>query len=121
MPRQPVSPSPRRPVFAENRLEAQWNGASVFASRVHDGSARSTRSRPDPRGAREFRRKVMRKTMKRFVATLLAAITVAAPATARADIMDLTKYCSSYDQVESNSTGGDYVGGRLVYESMGSV
>lgn len=59
----------------------------------------------------------MHKVMKKLVATLLAAITVAAPATAIAD----SGYCSSYDQVHSNSTGGDYVGGTLFYESMTTV
>jgi hypothetical protein len=60
----------------------------------------------------------MHKVMRKLVATMLAAITIAAPATALADDGG---YCSSYDQVRSNSTGGDYVGGILFYETMGTV
>jgi hypothetical protein len=55
--------------------------------------------------------------MKKLVATMLAAATIGAPATALAD----AGQCSSYDQVSSNATGGDYVGGRLFYESEGEV
>jgi hypothetical protein len=62
----------------------------------------------------------MRKTCKRLVAAILAATTIAAPAKAWAD-PDVAPSCSTYDQVESNSTGGDYVGGILIYETEGTV
>jgi hypothetical protein len=61
---------------------------------------------------------VMHRVMKKLVATMLAAVAIAAPATALADDGG---ECASYDQVKSSSTGGDYVGGRLIYESEGSV
>jgi hypothetical protein len=59
----------------------------------------------------------MHRVMKKLVATMLAAVTIAAPATALAD----DGKCSTYDQVSSNSTGGDYVGGILVYETTATV
>ena len=60
----------------------------------------------------------MHKVMKKLVATVLAAVTIAAPATALAED---SSNCSSYDQVHSGSTGGDFVGGILFYESMSTV
>jgi hypothetical protein len=60
----------------------------------------------------------MHRVMKKLVATMLAAVTVAAPATALAED---SGECSSYDQVHSNSTGGDYVGGTLIYETTATV
>jgi hypothetical protein len=60
----------------------------------------------------------MHKVVKKLVATMVAAVTIAAPATALADE---DAKCSSYDQVSSNSTGGDYVGGTLFYETMATV
>jgi hypothetical protein len=60
----------------------------------------------------------MRPMMKRIVAALLGAVTIATPATALAEE---GKWCSTYAQVESNATGGSYVGGILVYEVMATV
>ena len=61
----------------------------------------------------------MHKVMKKLVATMLAAVTIAAPATALAD--DDAGKCSTYDQVNSKATGGDYVGGILIYETTATV
>ena len=58
----------------------------------------------------------MRQAFKRFVATLVAAVTIATPGTVWAG-----DYCATYAQVKSHTTGGDYVGGILSYETMGSV
>jgi hypothetical protein len=60
----------------------------------------------------------MHRVMKKLVATMLAAVTIAAPAAALAE--DAGE-CTHYDQVHSNSTGGDYVGGTLFYETTASV
>jgi hypothetical protein len=60
----------------------------------------------------------MQRVLRKFAATMAAAITVAAPATALADDAPA---CGSYDQVSSSSTGGDYVGGTLLYETMATV
>jgi hypothetical protein len=61
----------------------------------------------------------MHKVLKKLVATMVAAATIAAPATALAE--EEGPKCSSYDQVSSNSTGGDYVGGTLIYETTATV
>jgi hypothetical protein len=53
---------------------------------------------------------------RRIVAALVGAAMLTAPASAWAG-----DYCSTYHQVASHSTGGDYVGGLLSYETMGSV
>ena len=58
----------------------------------------------------------MRKTFKRFVATMLAAAIVGAPASAWAG-----DYCPTGKLVESHATGGDYIAGLLIYETMGTV
>lgn len=60
----------------------------------------------------------MHKSMKKVVATLLAAVTFAAPMTA---VAEEAGQCDRYEQVESNATGGDYVGGILVYETTATV
>ena len=60
----------------------------------------------------------MRKTFKRIVAAMLAAMTIGAPVTARADAGD---WCSTGTMLKSNATGGDYIAGILVYETMGTV
>jgi hypothetical protein len=61
----------------------------------------------------------MQRVLKKLVATMLAAVTIAAPATALAEEDD--GKCRSYEQVNSSSTGGDYVGGILFYETMATV
>jgi hypothetical protein len=61
----------------------------------------------------------MRQVLRKLVATLVAAVTIATPARALAD--EAGKYCTTFEQVESNATGGDYVGGLLIYETMGTV
>jgi hypothetical protein len=53
---------------------------------------------------------------RRIVAALVGVAMLAAPGSAWAG-----EYCSTYDQVASHATGGDYVGGILSYETMGSV
>ena len=60
----------------------------------------------------------MRKTLKRTVAMVLAAVTLGAPATAWADAGG---YCSTGAMVKSHATGGDYIAGILIYETMGTV
>ena len=58
----------------------------------------------------------------RIVAALVGVVMVTAPATAWADPgADGQDYCATYAQVASHSTGGDYVGGILSYEVMGTV
>jgi hypothetical protein len=71
------------------------------------------------RAAYPAKEDVMRGTMKKFIATMLAAIVVAAPAKAWA--YDYSPKCDSYDQVASNATGGDWVGGLLMFEAMATV
>lgn len=63
----------------------------------------------------------MRRTFRRIVAALAGAATIATPATAWADAKPGQKFCPTYTQVESNATGGQYVGGILIYETMGTV
>jgi hypothetical protein len=63
----------------------------------------------------------MRRSIRRIVAALAGAATIATPATAWADTKPGQKFCPTYTQVESNATGGQYVGGILIYETMGSV
>jgi hypothetical protein len=58
----------------------------------------------------------MRKTLKRIIATMLAAVTIGTPATAWGG-----DYCATGTLVKSHATGGDYVAGILIYETMGSV
>ena len=53
---------------------------------------------------------------KRIVAALVGVAMVTAPVSAWAG-----EYCSTYDQVASHATGGDWVGGILSYETMGNV
>ena len=62
----------------------------------------------------------MRMKFKRIVAALVSVTMVATPVTAWADKPG-QDYCSTYSQVQSNATGGDYVGGLLMYETTGSV
>lgn len=61
----------------------------------------------------------MRRMIKRIVAALLGAVTIATPSTAMAE--EAGKWCSTYAQVESNATGGSYVGGKLIFEVMATV
>jgi len=58
----------------------------------------------------------MHRTFKRIVAVLLAAASIATPTRAWA-----SGPCSTYGQVASHATGGDWVGGLLVYQSVGTV
>jgi hypothetical protein len=58
----------------------------------------------------------MRRTLKRIVATMLAAAVVGAPVSASAG-----DYCATGTLVRSHATGGDYIAGLLIYETMGSV
>jgi len=58
----------------------------------------------------------MRPRFKRIVAALMGAVTLATPGTVWAG-----EYCPTYAQVASSSTGGSYVGGILIYETMGTV
>jgi hypothetical protein len=58
----------------------------------------------------------MRRTFRKLAAALLGAVMLAVPANAFAD-----GYCDKYDQVASNATGGDWVGGILMYETMATV
>jgi hypothetical protein len=58
----------------------------------------------------------MRKTFKRIVAAMLAAVTIGTPST-----MWAGEYCSTGAMVKSHATGGDYIAGILVYETMGTV
>ena len=53
----------------------------------------------------------MRKTMKRLVAAMCGVVTMAAPGMAWAEVP-----CSTYFQVKSTATGGEYVGGLLFSE-----
>ncbi|HKS07834.1 MAG TPA: hypothetical protein VJR92_16140 [Gemmatimonadaceae bacterium] len=46
---------------------------------------------------------------------------VITPATAFADAKPGQQFCPTYKQVESTATGGQYVGGILLYETMGTV
>jgi hypothetical protein len=59
----------------------------------------------------------MRTTFRKIVATALAA-TIATPVAAWAEE---GPNCSRFEQVESDATGGDWVGGLLMYETTGSV
>lgn len=61
----------------------------------------------------------MRWTFKRIVACAVGTAMFVTPVAAWADPSGT--YCSSYAQVESNATGGSYVGGKLTYETMGNV
>ncbi|HYV97379.1 MAG TPA: hypothetical protein VE967_08010 [Gemmatimonadaceae bacterium] len=64
----------------------------------------------------------MRSILKRLVATVMAAVVFASPVKAWADMdPSASAACSTYRQVESNATGGDYVGGILFYETEGTV
>jgi hypothetical protein len=63
----------------------------------------------------------MRRTFRRVVGALLGAATLATPATALADGKPGQQFCPTFKQVESDATGGQYVGGILIYETMGSV
>lgn len=58
----------------------------------------------------------MRPNLKRFVAALVGAATLLTPVSAFAG-----DYCSTYAQVESKASGGQFVGGLLMYETMGTV
>ena len=58
----------------------------------------------------------MRPKFKRFVAVLVGAVTLATPGTVWAG-----QYCPTYAQVSSGSTGGSYVGGILIYETMATI
>ena len=62
----------------------------------------------------------MRREFKRVLAALLGA-TMITPGTALADKKPGQNFCPTYDQVESDATGGSYVGGILMYETMGEV
>jgi hypothetical protein len=53
---------------------------------------------------------------KRIIAALVGVAMVTAPVSAWAG-----EYCSTYHQVASHNTGGDWVGGILAYESWASV
>lgn len=57
----------------------------------------------------------MRPKFKRFVAALVGVATLMSPVTVFAG-----EYCSTYAQVESGSGGGQFVGGVLMYESLGT-
>ena len=61
----------------------------------------------------------MRKTLRRIVAAVAAAM-IAAPAQAQSRA-SADEYCTTYKQVASHATGGDWVGGTLVYETTGTV
>lgn len=54
---------------------------------------------------------------KRIVAALVGVAMITTPASSAW----AGEYCSTYGQVESHATGGDYVGGILAYETMGTV
>lgn len=59
----------------------------------------------------------MRMMWKRATAALVA-VSLATPVSVWGDEAG---YCPDYKQVASNATGGDWVAGRLMYETMGSI
>jgi hypothetical protein len=59
----------------------------------------------------------MRKLVKRTMAALTAVV-LAVPVSLWGEEAG---YCRDYRQVASNATGGDWVAGRLMYETMGAV
>lgn len=61
----------------------------------------------------------MKRNCTRAVAAMVGLATLMTPITALAD--EAGDYCSTYAQVESKATGGDYVGGLLMYETMATV
>ena len=63
----------------------------------------------------------MRRSFKRVVAALIGGAMLVTPATALADAKPGQKFCPTYKQIESTATGGSYIAGILLYETMGSV
>lgn len=62
----------------------------------------------------------MHRNVKRIIAAFVGGAMLATPAGAWAEKPG-QDFCSTYDQVSSNATGGSYVGGILIYETTGSV
>ena len=63
----------------------------------------------------------MRRRFKRVVAALIGGAMLVTPATALADAKPGQKFCPTYKQIESTATGGSYIAGILLYETMGKV